>query len=88
MGTPMPATKCHLGTVTKHFSSVSGAGPRASFYNGSIGRSLTTTDRSSERTDKIIRKEINDAIRAVENRSEAINVGKMMKIHLARIHRR
>jgi hypothetical protein len=73
----MPA-RCHETC----FSSISGAGPRASFYNGSIGRSLTTTDRSSERTDKIIRKEINDAIHAVENRSEAINVGKMMKIPL------
>jgi hypothetical protein len=65
-----------------HFSSVSGAGPRASFYNGSIGRSLTTADRSSERTDKIIWKEINDAIHAIENRSETIDVGKMMKIPL------
>jgi hypothetical protein len=35
-----------------------------------------------ERTDEIIRKEINDTICAVENRSEAINVGKMMKIPL------
>ena len=41
-----------------------------------------TADRSSERTDKIIQKEINDAIHAVKNRSEAINVGKMMKISL------
>ncbi|KAF8693079.1 hypothetical protein AX14_002337 [Amanita brunnescens Koide BX004] len=63
-------------------SSISRAGPRVSFYNSSIGRSTTATDRSSERTDEIIRKEINDAIRAVENRSEAINVGKMMKISL------
>jgi hypothetical protein len=73
----MPSRHCEA-----HFSSVSGAGPRASFYNGSIGRSLMTADRSSERTDKIIRKEINDAICAVENRSEMINVGKMMKITL------
>jgi hypothetical protein len=64
------------------FSSILGAGPRANFYNGSIGRSLTTADRSSERTDKIIRKEINDAIHTIENRSETINVGKMMKIPL------
>lgn len=55
-------------------------GPRVSCYNGSIGHSLTATDRSSERTDEIIQKEINDAICAVENRSEAINVGKMMKV--------
>jgi hypothetical protein len=64
------------------FSSISGAGPRASFYNSSISRSLMTADRSLERTEKIIQKEINDVIRAVENRSETINVGKMMKIPL------
>lgn len=64
-----------------HHSSISRV-PRASFYNGSVGRSLVTADRSSERTDKIIQKEINDAIHAVKNRSEAINIGKMMKISL------
>ncbi|KAF8697705.1 hypothetical protein AX14_001294 [Amanita brunnescens Koide BX004] len=52
----------------------------------SFGRSATATDRSSERTDKIVRREIQDALRAVEGRSDTINVGKMMKISLPEYH--
>jgi hypothetical protein len=63
------------------YSSIS-RGLRDSIYNSGFGRQQTATDRSSERTDEIVRREINDAARAVANRSDAINVGKMMKISL------
>ncbi|KAF8703041.1 hypothetical protein AX14_014253 [Amanita brunnescens Koide BX004] len=62
-------------------SSISRA-PRTSAYTGSVGRTLTATDRSSERTDEIVRREINDACRTIENRSDAINIGKTVKIPL------
>ena len=42
----------------------------------------TNTNRSSERTDKIVRGEIRDAYRASQFRSDKINIGKMMKIPL------
>ena len=42
----------------------------------------TNTNRSSERTDKIVRGEIRDAYRASRFRSDKINIGKMMKIPL------
>jgi hypothetical protein len=40
------------------------------------------TNWSSKRTDEIVQREINNATHAVANRSDAINVGKMMKISL------
>jgi hypothetical protein len=62
--------------------------PRDSFVTRATRRSLTgdanntavATDRSSDHTDEIVHQEIQDAYRAAEGRSEAINVGKMVKI--------
>jgi hypothetical protein len=58
------------------YSSIS-RGPRDSVYNSGFGRQQTATNRSSERIDEIVQREIKDAARAVANRSDAINVGKM-----------
>jgi hypothetical protein len=62
--------------------------PRDSFVVRATRRSLTgdanstaaATDRSSDHTDEIVHQEIQDTYRAAEGRSEAINVGKMVKI--------
>jgi hypothetical protein len=62
--------------------------PRDSFVARAMRRSLTgdanstaaAMDRSSDRTDEIVCQEIQDAYRVAEGHSEAINVGKMVKI--------
>jgi len=43
---------------------------------------LTIIDCSSERTDDMVRIEINNALQAAELRSDVVNVGKLMKIPL------
>ncbi len=63
-------------------------GIRPSMSASNLGRNpitvgpLTIIDRSSERTDDMVRIEINNALQAAELRSDVVNVGKLMKIPL------
>ncbi len=63
-------------------------GIRPSMSASNLGRNpitvgpLTIIDRSSERTDDMVRNEINNALQAAELRSDVVNVGKLMKIPL------
>ncbi|KAF8648899.1 hypothetical protein AX14_008773 [Amanita brunnescens Koide BX004] len=73
----------HNGSPTyrpgPRFSSSSRA-PRQSIADPD--RAAAAIDRASDRTDEIVCQEIQDGRRVAEGRSDAINVGKMMKILL------
>ena len=67
-------------------------GPRPSYSISNFGRGPTAAgfplalDRSSERTDEMVRAKIDSAMRAAGNRSSTINVGKLMKISLPKYY--